>query len=705
MNRNLFRSCTIAGTIGLFAACTDTPTSAPTPRIGPTDTPAYDASTPFNNAGQCMADDAVRVASNTISGVKFGDDPLTATNCTSNDVRIATAQVINYLLADSLGNFSGTPIPFDSTTNVTCTVNQGIQLTMSAKLNETASSTRSDIGIWLATDGGRGVTGACNHYNLPTNPLEPGTGVSNADNDSCGDLSAGAVVPSFPLGTFNAVCNTAPGATTNRLHIGSCLGWTEPGANRVCPLPDAKPNAAPNWVTESPDGYRFGTLYGNKSKCNCEGFDVPITVVRDPSLTLTKTADAATVNAGSQIGFTVTVANGGPASATNVSLTDTLPAGTGVLWSIATNPVPTGWALSGAAGSQILTYTAASLGITSTSVHVVSGTTAASCKQYDNTARVTLTNQANVPPASASTTVNCPTLGITKLPATQTKNAGDSFSWTVVLTNSGVGTAVGATISDSLPVVTGVSYVLGAGSDATCAITAGKLACGPLDLAQNGTITAIINATTTSAAACSASGFTNTATGSASNASSVQASATTTIPCPNLSITKKPKVVGDVGYSVTPPDSARFTITVKNSSAAGTGTANNVVLTDTLPADLTWKANNTTTCPSPLGTVTGADSKTHQRLICNIGSLAPGDSFVVVVAALVPASFIQVPPSPAGTAIEIDGNLDDGAAAGKDWATVGINCLSNPKVGCDIDLPTGTSDNSFGQGTKEDTPV
>ncbi|MFL5619065.1 MAG: hypothetical protein ACJ79A_11830, partial [Gemmatimonadaceae bacterium] len=159
------------------------------------------------------------------------------------------------------------------------------------------------------------------------------------------------------------------------------------------------------------------------------------------------------------------------------------------------------------------------------------------------------------------------------------------------------------------------------------------------------------------------------------------------------------------GYSVTPPDSARFTITVKNSSAAGTGTANNVVLTDTLPADLTWKANNTTTCPSPMGTVTGADTKTHQRLICNIGSLAPGDSFVVVVAALVPASFIQVPPSPAGTAIEIDGNLDDGAAAGKDWATVGINCLSNPKVGCDIDLPTGTSDNSFGQGTKEDTPV
>jgi hypothetical protein len=141
-----------------------------------------------------MADDAVRAATGTISGVKFGDDPLTASNCTSNDVRIATATVTNYLLADADGNFTGTPIPFDSTTNVTCTQDQRIQLTMSAKLTETAASTRSDIGIWLATDGGKAITGSCNHYNLPTNPLPPGTGVSNADGDSCGDLNAGAVV-------------------------------------------------------------------------------------------------------------------------------------------------------------------------------------------------------------------------------------------------------------------------------------------------------------------------------------------------------------------------------------------------------------------------------------------------------------------------------------------------------------------------------
>ena len=58
----------------------------------------------------------------------------------------------------------------------------------------------------------------------------------------------------------------------------------EPGADQVCPLADADPDSLPNWTTESPTGYRFGTLYGNKSKCNCDGFDVPVTVLQNEQL-------------------------------------------------------------------------------------------------------------------------------------------------------------------------------------------------------------------------------------------------------------------------------------------------------------------------------------------------------------------------------------------------------------------------------------
>ncbi|MBO1269801.1 MSCRAMM family protein [Arthrobacter cavernae] len=50
-----------------------------------------------------------------------------------------------------------------------------------------------------------------------------------------------------------------------------------------------------------------------------------------------------------------------------------------------------------------------------------------------------------------------------------------------------------------------------------------------------------------------------------------------------------------------------------------------------------------------------------------------------------------------------DGNLvlDDET---KDWANVGVVCTPTPS-GCGIDLPTGQTDNSFGQGSKEDTAV
>jgi uncharacterized repeat protein (TIGR01451 family) len=946
MNRNFFRTCTLLGAIGaigVLASCGES-SVGPKSEMAPSG-PSFNATQPFNNGGACMGNDAVAAPTGTIPGVKLGGDPLKAFNCTSNDVRIARTNLLSYQTSDLNGNF-GPVTQYNAGDNVTCLVGTNIKLNLTAELDETASSGRTDIGIWIATDGGKAITGACNHYNLvpgTQNVTNEPVGASPGP-DSCGDLNAGAIVPAFPLGEITAVCTTASTSST-LLHVGSCLGWKEPGADKFCPITSPPDGAA---------GFRFGTLPGNASKCNCDGFDVPITVVRDPSISLTKTADSASISAGSQLGFTVTVSNGGPGTATTLAVNDPLPAGTGVNWSIET-PV-TGWSITGTAPNQTLVFSAATFGITSSSVHVISGTTSGSCQLYTNTATVTLGNGTAPAPATATTTVgcptigitklpatqtknagesfswtvvltnngpgtssgatindplpaltgvtytlgagsdascaitagtlacgpknlavngtitavinatttagtscsssgitntatgkatgvsdvtasatttincpslgitklpatqtksagesfswtvtltnngtgtavgatindplpaltgvsytvgagsdascgitagtltcgpkdlaasgtlvavinatttagtscsasgitntatgkatgvsdvtasakttlNCPTLGITKLPATQTKNAGESFTWTVVLTNSGAGTAVGATINDPLPVVTGVSYVVGAGSDASCVITAGTLTCGPKDLAQNGTITAVINATTTSAAACSASGFTNTATGSATGVSNVTASAKTTIPCPNLSIVKKPDQVGDTGYSVTPPDSARFTITVSNSSATGTGTANNVVLTDTLPAGLTWVANNTTDCPSPMGTVTGADSKTHQRLICNIGSLAAGASFTVNVAALVPASFVQVPPSASGTPIEIDGDLADDGAAGKDWASLGstlIDCTSNPKVGCDLDKSTGTGDDSFGQGTKEDTPV
>jgi hypothetical protein len=51
-----------------------------------------------------------------------------------------------------------------------------------------------------------------------------------------------------------------------------------------------------------------------------------------------------------------------------------------------------------------------------------------------------------------------------------------------------------------------------------------------------------------------------------------------------------------------------------------------------------------------------------------------------------------------------DGNLVVNDEA-KDWANIGIDCPPGSVKGCGLDKPTGQTDDSFGQGTKEDTPA
>src|SRR5205085_4029916 len=129
---------------------------------------------------------------------------------------------------------------------------------------------------------------------------------------------------------------------------------------------------------------------------------------------ITKTADAASVNAGSDIGFTITVTNSGVADATGVSIADNLPGGTGaspVHWTESNASC----SIAGQDGSQILSCGPLTLtaGGGSFSVHVSASTIADNCGQYDNTANFTSTN-AGSGSANASTSVLCGALKILK---------------------------------------------------------------------------------------------------------------------------------------------------------------------------------------------------------------------------------------------------------------------------------------------------
>ena len=123
---------------------------------------------------------------------------------------------------------------------------------------------------------------------------------------------------------------------------------------------------------------------------------------QQPSLSITKTADAASVNAGSQIGFTVTLSSNGPGTATGVTLSDALPTGTGVSWSMSSS-------VNGCSiASNTLSCDFGDLASGQTRIiHLISATTTSSCGVYNNTASASATNHAQVQ-ATASTTVICP---------------------------------------------------------------------------------------------------------------------------------------------------------------------------------------------------------------------------------------------------------------------------------------------------------
>src|SRR4029077_9007958 len=73
--------------------------------------------------------------------------------------------------------------------------------------------------------------------------------------------------------------------------------------------------------------------------------------------------------------------------ATGLSVTDSLPAGTDVSWSIDAGNTDPGWSVSGSPPNQSLVYTPTTLaGNTSTTAHLVSSTTTNSCVTYSNTA-------------------------------------------------------------------------------------------------------------------------------------------------------------------------------------------------------------------------------------------------------------------------------------------------------------------------------
>src|SRR6185503_15290785 len=170
--------------------------------------------------------------------------------------------------------------------------------------------------------------------------------------------------------------------------------------------------------------------------------------VQCPDIKVEKTADAATVSAGDQIGFTVTLSNIGTGNAAGVTFTDALPAG--LTWT--ESPDSANFSISG--NNLVFAPTTIAAGGNST-VHVVATTSSANCGPVSNTASASATNEKASDntnnSATASVTVQCPDIKVEKTADAATVNAGDQIGFTVTLSNIGTGNATGVTFTDALP--------------------------------------------------------------------------------------------------------------------------------------------------------------------------------------------------------------------------------------------------------------
>ena len=178
-----------------------------------------------------------------------------------------------------------------------------------------------------------------------------------------------------------------------------------------------------------------------------------------------KVADAASITAGDQIGFTVTLKNTGKGQAKGIQFTDVLPAG--FAWSI--SPESAGWSI--AAGKLVFAPATLAAGATTT-VHVIAPTDKEDCGTVTNTASVTTANDGS-DTDDAKVDVLCGDVDLEKLADADSVTAGDDIGFTLEVTNKGQGQARNVTITDTLPAAPGLAWIVDRQDQGTtCSITA-----------------------------------------------------------------------------------------------------------------------------------------------------------------------------------------------------------------------------------------
>jgi uncharacterized repeat protein (TIGR01451 family) len=383
------------------------------------------------------------------------------------------------------------------------------------------------------------------------------------------------------------------------------------------------------WVASYP-----GDGSNNAASGSCTDANESVTIVAS-TVSVSKAANpTGPVLPGSTVGFDLTVSNPGTVPATGVTLTDNLPAGADLNWSL--NPSNAACSITGAVGSQILSCAFGTVagGTSLTVIHVQSATTTSDCAAVQNKATVATTNGTGGQSNQASVNVSCGLLSLTKKADSVDVSAGAPIGFTVTASNDSLApaTATGVVLDDPLPGAPGLDWSIASGPG-NCSILGSApsqtLHCTAFSLAKGASVSVHVTSPTT----CGSDvGFLdNTATLTSTNsASPPPASDSTIVYCLPVLVFKTADAA-----SVPAGSAIGFTVEVFNDTSGIEALL--VSLTDALPGGnagnpVHWTIDASTGDPSAFS-ITGADGSQQLKLAGQPITLAIAGTLTVHVTA------------------------------------------------------------------------
>ena len=332
--------------------------------------------------------------------------------------------------------------------------------------------------------------------------------------------------------------------------------------------------------------------------------------VQAADLGLVMNVDNATPDEGNTVAFTITLTNNGPNAATGVVVTDVLQ--TGLTYVSST---PSQGSYTSGTGAWTVGTLASGASVTLVVRAAVNPGTGGS--SLSNNASITAANQGDPVTANNSATqtvqVTLANLGLAMVVDNAAPNEGTQVSFTLTLTNTGPTFATGIVVTDLLPA--GLTYVPSTPSQGTYNSGSGTWSVGGL---ANGASAIFVLRATVDAGTGGTSIINNAMISAANQADPVatnnSASRTLSIPLADLGI-------GMTVNNSTPDEDkdVNFTLTVTNH---GPNAATNVVVTDLLPAGLTYRSSTP-----------GQGTYSSTTGIWNVGSLAAGATATFVLKA------------------------------------------------------------------------